>query len=49
MSDKAGVFAALSDHDLFNKAHLEYGVPTWLGKIDLTPDGMYDVIKQSRC
>ncbi|HHS3050856.1 TPA: DUF2442 domain-containing protein, partial [Legionella pneumophila] len=28
MSDKAGVFAALKDQAIFNKAHLEYGVLT---------------------
>lgn len=44
-SDKAGVFAALKDQDLFNKAHLEYGVLTWPGEIDLAPDAMYDAIK----
>ncbi len=46
MSDKAGVFAALKDQDLFNKAHLEYGVLTWPGEIDLAPDAMHDEIKQ---
>jgi hypothetical protein len=46
MSDNAGVFAALKDHDLFNKAHLEYGVLTWPGEIDLAPDAMHDAIKQ---
>lgn len=46
MSDKAGVFAALKDQDLFNKAHLEYGVLTWPGEIDLAPDAMHDAIKQ---
>ncbi|MBA2710462.1 MAG: DUF2442 domain-containing protein [Tatlockia sp.] len=47
MSDKAGVFAALKDQDLFNKAHLEYGVLTWPGEIDLAPDAMFDAIKQN--
>ena len=46
MSDQAGVFAALKDQDLFNKAHLEYGVLTWPGEIDLAPDAMHDAIKQ---
>lgn len=46
MSDKAGVFAALKDRDLFNKAYLEYGVLTWPGEIDLAPDAMHDAIKQ---
>lgn len=46
LSDKAGVFAVLQDKDLFNKAHLEYGVVTWPGEIDLAPDAMFDAIKQ---
>jgi hypothetical protein len=45
LSDRAGVFAALKDQDLFNKAHLEYGVLTWPGEIDLAPDAMHDAIK----
>ena len=45
-SDKAGVFAALKDPDLFNQVHLEYGVVTWPGEIDLAPDAMHDAIKQ---
>lgn len=47
MSDHAGVFAALRDQDLFNKAYLEYGVLTWPGEIDLAPDAMYDAVKQN--
>ena len=46
MSDGAGFFAALKDRDLFNKAHLEYGVLTWPGEIDLAPDAMHAAIKQ---
>jgi len=45
MSEHAGVFAALKDRDLFNQAHLEYGVLTWPGDIDLAPDSMHDAIK----
>lgn len=47
MSEGAGVFAALKDKDLFNKAHLEYGVLTWPGEIDLAPDAMHDAIKEN--
>lgn len=47
MSDKAGVFAALKDSAIFEKAHLEYGVLTWPGEIDLAPDAMHDAIKQT--
>jgi hypothetical protein len=46
LSDKAGVFAVLQDKDLFNKAHLKYGVLTWPGEIDLAPDAMFDAIKE---
>ena len=46
MSEHAGVFSALTDRDLFNMAHLEYGVLTWPGEIDLAPDAMHDAIKQ---
>lgn len=45
MSDKAGVFALLRDVHLFNRVHLEYGVVTWPGNIDLAPDAMHDSIK----
>lgn len=44
-SDKAGVFAMLKDVSLFNQVHLEYGVATWPGEIDLAPDAMHDEIK----
>ena len=46
MSDKAGVFAALRDPAVFNRAHLEYGVVTWPGEIDLAPDAMHEEIKK---
>ena len=46
MSDRTGVFSALKDRDLFNKDHLEYGVLTWPGEIDLAPDAMHAAIKQ---
>ena len=45
-SDGAGVFATLRDPTLFTKAHLELGVVTWPGEIDLAPDAMYEEIKQ---
>jgi len=45
-SKRAGVFAALKDPDLFNQVHLEYGVATWPGEIDLAPDTMYEAIKK---
>ena len=45
LSQNAGVFAALRDVSLFNQAHIEYGVVTWPGEIDLAPDVMYEEIK----
>jgi len=46
ISDKAGVFAALRDPELFAKAYVEYGAVVWPGEIDLAPDAMYDEIKK---
>ena len=46
MSKSAGIFAELADVGVFSQAHLEYGVVTWPGGIDLAPDAMYDAIKQ---
>jgi len=45
-SGKAGVFASLRDATLFTQAHLELGVVTWPGEIDLAPDAVYRKIKQ---
>jgi hypothetical protein len=47
MSERAGVFAALKNQDLFNQAYLEYGVLTWPGEIDLAPDAMHDAITRN--
>jgi hypothetical protein len=46
ISDSAGVFVALRDPMLFEKAYIEYGVVMWPGEIDLAPDAMYDEIKK---
>jgi hypothetical protein len=46
-SDEAGVFALLRDATLFAKAHLELGVVTWPGEIDLAPDAMYREVKEN--
>jgi hypothetical protein len=46
ISDKAVVFAALRDPELFAKAYVEYGAVVWPGEIDLAPDAMYDEIKK---
>lgn len=45
MSQKAGVFAALRDINLFNQVYLEHGAVTWPGEIDLAPDAMHDEIQ----
>ena len=44
-SKNAGVFAVLRNVDLFNQVYLEYGVVTWPGEIDLSPDAMHNEIK----
>jgi hypothetical protein len=43
----AGVFAQLRDEALFAKVHVELGVVTWPGGLDLAPDAMYDGIRAS--
>ena len=47
MSIEAGVFSSLRDINTFNQVHLEYGVTTWPGELDLAPDAMYDEIKSN--
>jgi hypothetical protein len=47
MSAEAGVFTSLRDINIFNQVHLEYGVTTWPGELDLAPDAMYDEIKSN--
>jgi hypothetical protein len=44
-SERAGVFAALSDIALFEQVSLVHGVVTWPGELDLAPDAMYRAIK----
>jgi Protein of unknown function (DUF2442) len=46
VGSEAGIFAALQDAAIFEQVHLEYGVVTWPGDIDLSPDRMYDEIKK---
>ena len=46
-SPSAGVFAALADEALFNRAFVEYGAVTWPGEIDIAPDAMHAEIKKS--
>jgi len=44
-SNEAGVFACLRDPALFEQVHVELGVATWPGEIDLAPDAMYEEIR----
>ena len=40
-------FDPLCDEALFTKAYLEHGALTWPGNIDLAPDAMYQLIRES--
>ncbi len=46
-SPDAGVFAQLADPVRFAQVFIEHGAVTWPGEIDLAPDAMYRVIKDS--
>ena len=46
-TDRAGVFAALRDSDLFARVQVAYGAVSWPGDLDLPPDAMYDAIRSS--
>ena len=48
-SERAGVFAALADANLFQQLYVEDGAVTWPNELDLAPDAMYDEIKRSGC
>jgi hypothetical protein len=41
-SHDAGIFAALADRSLFEKAYVELGVVTWPNGADLDPAWMYE-------
>ncbi len=43
-SQSAGVFAALSQKNIFSQVFLEHGAVTWPGEIDLAPDAMHKEI-----
>ena len=43
----AGVFAALTDPEIFAQAHVELGAVTWPGELDLAPDAMHDEIEKN--
>jgi len=44
-SPQAGVFTALRDPRVFERAYIDHGAVTWPGELDLAPDRMYDEIK----
>ena len=44
-STKGGVFEALRDPTVFQRAHVSDGAVTWPGELDLAPDTMYYEIK----
>ena len=46
-SSRAGVFATLSDPDIFRQVFVERGAVTWPGELDLAPDAMYTEIKEN--
>ena len=45
--EHAGVFEALRDPQVFDRASLKSGAVTWPGDIDVAPDSMYLEIKKS--
>lgn len=44
-SHLTGVFQTLLDPDFFKLVHIQHGVVTWPGELDLAPDAMYKAIK----
>ncbi len=46
-SPNAGVFAALADHEAFNRAFVSLGAVCWPGGLDIAPDAIYARIKAS--
>jgi uncharacterized protein DUF2442 len=47
-ASKAGVYAALADIQLFEKAYVDLGVVTWPNGADLDPAWMYEQIKEKK-
>lgn len=45
-SPDAGVFATLRDRAVFDRVHVEHGVVTWPGELDIAPDAMHAEIKR---
>lgn len=41
-----GVFGALADPGVFAKVHCRNGYVEWPGELDLSPDAMYNEIKE---
>ena len=40
--EKGGVFARLSDMNLFLQAHVDYGTVVWGDTLDIAPEYLYD-------
>jgi hypothetical protein len=47
VSPGAGVFAALTDAAVFNRAFVRLGAVCWPGDLDIAPDAIYAAIKAS--
>jgi hypothetical protein len=47
-ASEAGVYAALSDIGLFEKAYVDLGVVTWPNGADLDPAWMYEQIRKEK-
>ncbi|OQW39349.1 MAG: hypothetical protein A4S08_07345 [Proteobacteria bacterium SG_bin4] len=47
-SEKAGIFSALKDMQLFNQVRIELGALTWPNAADLDPVWMYEEIGRAR-
>ena len=45
-SDRAGVFSALRDRELFERVGVDHGAVCWPGDIDLASDAMYAAIRR---
>lgn len=46
-SPNAGVFASLSDKDVFTQAAVVMGAVTWPNGLDLAPDAMYEALSKN--
>ena len=47
--ERAGVFAALRNPEIFAQVRIEHGAPSWPGDVDLAPDAMHAEIAANGC